>query len=137
MKRALGAVALIFLAFVLTGCESSSNASAPATPTQPAVTQNSDPMTDKSFHVESVSFKNNSLGMGWAVARIKNISNKAYFYTVFTITIFESDNVTVASTLTGITQGAQPGQTLTVQFMDDQPLPSVNFEYAFQTTAQY
>ena len=95
----------------------------------------SDPMTDKSFRLDSVSFKDVS-DIGGANARITNISDKTRT-AIFTISIFESDDVTVAVSLSGSAQGVVPGQTVTVDFFAGQNLPNGRFSYAFQVDMEY
>ena len=103
-----------------------------ATPTPPA----SNSLQSKSFRLESVSF-NNDLGGGGAEARVKNTS-KYKKTAVMTITIFKSDGKTIALTLNGSANEVAPGETVTVSFFSiGGDLPSEQFKYAFQVTAEF
>ena len=105
-----------------------------STDQQSGVTHNTDSMTDKSFHLDSVTFTSNS-GMGGANARVTNMSN-AVRTGIFNITVFASDNSTIASVLTGSAQDVQPGQTVTVQFFSFKDLPAQLGTYAFQVSME-
>ena len=93
-------------------------------------------MQSKSFRLESVSF-NNDLGGGGAEARVKNTS-KFKKTAVMTITIFKSDGKTIALTLSGSANEVAPGETVTVSFFTiGGDLPSGQFKYAFQVSAEF
>lgn len=119
----------------ISSAQSALNAVQNPTSTQSAPVQNSDPMTDKSFHLQSVSFNSNDAGFVEANARITNISDSAKGG-VFSITIFEADGVTVADNLLGGSGPVQPGQTVTVAFVAKGQPPVGKFNYAFQVTIE-
>jgi len=107
----------------------------PKTSTAPS-TPTSNSLQSKSFRLESVSF-NNDLGGGGAEARVKNTSNRKKT-AVMTITIFKSDGKTIALTLNGTANEVAPGETITVSFFTiGGDLPSGQFKYAFQVTAEF
>lgn len=91
----------------------------------------------KGFALISVQFSNDGLGDAQASARIANITNQT-LTAIFGITIFASDGVTPLVTLEGSGDGIGSGETQTVQFVSTNgSLPSGQFKYAFQTTAQF
>ncbi|HUW87725.1 MAG TPA: hypothetical protein VMW30_05030 [Candidatus Paceibacterota bacterium] len=99
------------------------------------ITNNTDPMTDKSFHLVSVNFTNNS-GFGGADARITNISDRVKS-AIFGLTIFAPDGISVAQSLMGSAEEVQPGQTVTVQFVGTGEVPASQFSYAFQVSTEF
>jgi len=110
----------------------SSKPNTSAAPTTPA----NNSLQSKSFRLESVSF-NNDLGGAGAEARLKNTS-KFKKSALLTITIFKSDNKTIALTLGGTANEVAAGETVTVTFMGiGGDLPSGQFKYAFQVTAEF
>ena len=90
-------------------------------------------LTDKLFRLESISFTNDfTTG---AHAHITNISSRSKT-AISNISIFASDGKTVVTSLTGSAQSVTPGQTVTVDFVGIEGLPSSNFKYAFQVTIE-
>lgn len=141
-KKILLGVATAFVVLAIIGALANKGASVKSvaellqtTDATQAITNNTDPMTDKSFHLVSVNFTNNS-GFGGADARITNISDQVKS-AIFGLTIFAPDGVSVAQSLMGSADGVQPGQTVTVQFVSDGEVPNRRFQYAFQVTTEF
>jgi hypothetical protein len=102
----------------------------------PAVKKtSSSALTSKSFRLDSSKFSSD-YGVASATARITNIA-KSSKSAIFTITIFESDGKSVATTLTGSAMGISPGSTTTVQFVGMGDLPKGAFTYGFQVDMEY
>jgi hypothetical protein len=105
-----------------------------AAPTKAASKSNL--LQDKSFRLESVSF-NTDLGTAGAEARITNISRSSKSASLG-ITILGTDGKTVLVNMVGSALQVSPGQTVTVTFVSmSGDLPSGNFKYAFQVTAEF
>lgn len=101
----------------------------------PAAPADSDPMTDKSFRLESISFTDNGQ-FSSALGRVTNTSDRAKT-AIFTVSIIESDGLTVFDNYTGSAEGVQPGQSVTVEFIGNISPPSGRFSYAFQVDMEY
>jgi len=113
---------------------SSSKTSPSAAPK--ATKPSSDSIQSKSFQLESVSF-NTDLGSAGAEARVTNTSRTTRTATM-TITVFKSDNKTIAFTMSGVVNAVAPGETVSVMFMSiSGEFPPGQFKYTFQVNAEF
>jgi hypothetical protein len=103
-------------------------------PTVSKSTSNS--IQSKSFRLESVTF-NSDLGSAGAEARVTNISKYTRTATM-TITVFKSDNKSIAFTMSGVANSVGPGETISVMFISiSGEFPPGQFKYAFQVSAEF
>jgi hypothetical protein len=114
---------------------SSQNSQSPGASPKPSKST-SDSIQSKSFRIESVTF-NSDLGSAGAEARITNTSRSTKTATM-TITIFKSDNKTIAFTMSGVVNAVSPGETVSVTFMSiSGEFPPGQFKYTFQVNAEF
>jgi hypothetical protein len=113
---------------------SSSNSAASATPAPSK--PSSSFIQSKSFRLESVTF-NSELGSAGADARVTNTSKNTRS-AIMVITIFKSDNKSIAFTMSGVANAVSPGDTVSVTFMSiSGDLPSGQFKYTFQVSTEF
>lgn len=111
---------------------------AASTNTTSSTNPNSNPNLQKSkdFVLVSVNFADDGTGDVGGVARITNTARSTKTGS-FTITLFDSSGTNVIATLTGSAEAVDPGNTITVQFISLDPVPSGQFKYQFQTDLEY
>lgn len=97
-------------------------------------TASADSGTSRSFHLDSVTFKDLS-AFGGALARVTNISDSTKT-ALMGITIYGPDDTTPIQNLVGTAEAVPPGQTVTVQFVGTDPLPDGEFTYDFQVSME-
>jgi len=86
---------------------------------------------DKSFRLERVDFSNDFTGTGLAAASVTDLSDSTKSASP-TITVFKPSGQDIAMTLLGTFMSVAVGSTVTVQFVSGEPIPSGQFNYAFQ-----
>jgi hypothetical protein len=91
---------------------------------------------DKHFALQSLSVKDDGLGDIGGTARVTNVGAQPYTAT-YTITFFKPRTSTVIGTAEGSAEDVQPGQTVTLQLVSQDPLPSTAFTYDFQVDTEF